>query len=55
MQPNLDVNAYPRPSKIRIGLAVAWLIVSLVVGGAVGAQAARDNASTPAEVSTAGR
>jgi hypothetical protein len=55
MQPNLDVNDYQRPSKMRIGLAVAWLIVSLVLGGAVGAQAGPDNMATPAEVSTAGR
>ena len=36
MQPKPDVDAYRRPSKMRIGLAVAWLIVSLGVGGAVG-------------------
>ena len=50
MQPKPDVDAYRRPSKMRIGLAAAWLIVSLGVGGAVGS--APDSVAT-AEVSIA--
>jgi hypothetical protein len=55
MEPKPDVDAYRRPSKMRIGLAVAWLIVSLAVGGAVGAQPAPDSVATLAEGSIAGR
>ena len=56
MQPTTQMDVYERPGKIRIALAVAWLIVSLIVGGAIGAQQpATGPLAAPTEVSTAGR
>ena len=46
--------AYNRPSKIRIGLAVIWLTVSLAIGGAIGAQPAADRVGAQAEASAVG-
>ena len=46
MQPNARVAARNRPSRLQVALAAIWLIVSLAVGGMVGAQSGTDTTSS---------
>jgi hypothetical protein len=52
MQPNARVAARRRPTRIQVVLAAAWLIVSLAIGGMMGAQPGPDGPGT-STISTA--
>ena len=53
MEPNARVAARRRPSKLQVTLAAIWMIVSLVIGGMVGAQSASDSGTSSTITRTA--
>ena len=46
MQPNARVARRHRLSRLQVALAAAWMIVSLAIGGMVGAQSAADSGAS---------
>jgi len=53
MQPNVSVAPRHRPSRLQVALAAIWMIVSLAVGGMVGAQSAADGGTSSTITRTA--
>ena len=53
MQPNAHVVSRNRASRLQVALATIWLIVSLAVGGMVGAQSAADSGTSSTITRTA--
>lgn len=53
MEPNARVAARHRPSWLQVALAAIWMIVSLALGGMVGAQSATDNGTSSTITRTA--
>jgi hypothetical protein len=51
MSPNTRAAARHRPSKLQVALAALWMLVSLAIGGVVGAQSSTDTAGTPPSIS----
>lgn len=46
MQPNARVATRNRPSRLQVALVTIWMIVSLAVGGVVGAQSSADGGTS---------
>ncbi len=53
MEPNARVAARHRPSRLQVALAAIWMIVSLALGGMVGAQSATDSGTSSTITRTA--
>ncbi len=53
MEPNARVAARRRLSRLQVALAAIWMIVSLVMGGMVGAQSASDSGTSSTITRTA--
>jgi hypothetical protein len=51
MSPNARAAARHRPSRLQVALAALWMVVSLAIGGVVGAQSSVDAAGTPPSIS----
>jgi hypothetical protein len=46
MKPNARVAVRRRPSRIQVALAAIWMIVSLAIGGLIGAQSSTDSGTS---------
>lgn len=53
MKPNARVAIRHRPSRLLIALAAIWMIVSLAIGGMVGAQSGTDSGASSTITRTA--
>ena len=53
MKPNARVAVRRRPSRLLIALAAIWMIVSLAIGGMVGAQSGTDSGTSTTITRTA--
>ncbi|MBA2634256.1 MAG: hypothetical protein H0U86_14875 [Chloroflexi bacterium] len=51
MHPNARVAARRRPSRLQVALAAIWMIISLAIGGIVGAQSAAETAGASSDIS----
>ena len=51
MSPNARAAARHRPSRLQLALAAIWMIVSLGIGGVVGAQSSADTSVTAPSIS----
>lgn len=53
MKPNARVAVRHRPSRLLLALAAIWMIVSLAIGGMVGAQSGTDSGTSSTITRTA--
>lgn len=55
MNPTTVITTAPRPNRILVILAAAWMIVALTIGGSLTGQNPTDSSATTTTVTTASR